>query len=97
MIELPCARGRETLAHHLHDARAIAAAQLDVLVEPHVPADARDLEVLDLRHPFVVREQPEQHEDVEQRQVIGDHHVGFVARDLLAPEPAIGQAGFAHV
>ena len=75
----------EALLHHLHDARAVAAPQLDVFVEPHVPADARDAEVLDLRDPLVVGEQPEQHEDVEQRQVIGDHHVGFVARDLLAP------------
>jgi hypothetical protein len=55
------------------------------------------LEVLDLRDPLEVPEQSEQHEDVEQREMVGDHHVGGARPDLVPPSSVTGQTGLNQV
>ena len=85
MIELPSASVCSQAAIICSTLSLVAAPQLDVAVQRHVPADAGDAEVLDLRHPLEVREEAEEDQDVEQRLVVGDHHVGGVGVDLLAP------------
>ena len=83
MIELPRKKRPLALAHHLDHAAAIASPERNVLVEGHVPADQRYPEVLDLGDPLEVLEQAEQHQDVEQREMVGDEYAGLALVDLV--------------
>src|SRR5262249_57184467 len=63
---------RLAAAEHAEDAGQVPAAQGDVAVEGHVPADEGGVEVLDLAHPLVVEAGGEDGEDVDHRLMVGD-------------------------
>lgn len=58
------------LNHHLFDAFLVAAFEPDVAVQDHVPTDQGQPEVFNFRHPFKMKEEPEDHQDVEEGLVV---------------------------
>jgi len=71
------------LAEHLFDALLVAAFQLNIAVQHHIPADQRHTEYFNFGHPFVMKEKPEGDQNIQLRLVIGNDHVRRVFPDVV--------------
>ncbi len=71
------------IGHHLFDAFSVTAAQPDVAVEVHVPADQGDFEDFDFGYEFEMEKQVEQNKDVEEGLVVGCDDVCSVSHDVF--------------